>query len=67
MRRGIKEPPNHTPYLLVQTSQHFWLVQYDDVYQHFTYVAHTIILSSLSGLVLPELSLPCGLLFQPLG
>ena len=30
-----------TTYLLVQASQHLWLVGFNDIYQRFTFVDHT--------------------------
>jgi hypothetical protein len=44
--------------ILVQASQHLWPVHTHDIYQQFTYVTHTILLSShpddASGVELPS-------------
>jgi hypothetical protein len=44
-------------YLLVQASQHLWLVFLHEVYQQFTYVGHTIKPDTLSALMLADISL----------
>ena len=46
--------------LLAQAFQHLWLVFFDDVYQAFTWVRHTIHPSPVSVLVLTDTSAPHG-------
>src|SRR5467141_5458549 len=46
--------------LLAQAFQHLWLVFFDDVYQAFTWVRHTIHPSPVSVSVLTDTSAPHG-------
>lgn len=43
LRVGNMQPVQPVIYLLVQACQLLWLVILHDVYQPFTYVAHTIL------------------------
>ena len=62
----------HLPiYLLVQACQQLWLVDFDDVYQQFTYVSHVILTLLLSAccwqiqlLLTDQRTVSCGYVYQ---
>ena len=53
-------PCTRSSALLAQAWQHLWLVFFDDVYQAFTWVRHTIHPSPVSVVMLTDTSAPHG-------
>jgi hypothetical protein len=52
LRQVIREYLFLTTHFLVQACQHLWLVYFNDIYQQFTFVDHTLLSSLLTVLML---------------